>query len=123
MRSRPVHLRANMRRCAVHSAIPSSVALRLSLVPWLLSCAFPARSQVLAISAVNHATAARFHVDGEIRAFSFVSWLGTTQATLVVFGLMVVALAGIAWVAVLRRKLREQTELITNKLKNEMALE
>lgn len=122
MRSRPVNMRAKMSCCAVHSAIPGSGSL-LSLVLGPLCCTSPASLQALATTAVNHRIAARFHVEGDMRAFSLVSWLGTTQATLVVLGLMIVALAGIAWVAILRRKLREQTELITNKLKNEMALE
>ena len=120
---RPVHMRANMRRCAVHSAIPDSAALRSARVLAPFCCALPARSQGLPTPSVNLTFAAWLHITGDVDAFSLVSWLGTTQAVLVVFALMVAALAGIAWVAILRRKLREQTEVITNKLKNELALE
>jgi diguanylate cyclase (GGDEF)-like protein/PAS domain S-box-containing protein len=38
-------------------------------------------------------------------------------------GLIVATLVGIGWASILRRRVRQQTELITKKLKNELALE
>ena len=50
-------------------------------------------------------------------------WLTTQRAAFLVSGLIFASLAGIAWVFILRRRVRQQTEVITRRLKNEMALE
>jgi len=50
-------------------------------------------------------------------------WLTTQRAAFIVSGLIFATITGVAWAFILRRRVRQQTELITRKLKNEMALE
>ena len=50
-------------------------------------------------------------------------WLTTQRAAYLVSALIFAIVTGIAWVFILRRRVRRQTEVITRKLKNEMALE
>jgi len=50
-------------------------------------------------------------------------WLNARRAVTVLFGLMFATLAITGWVFILRRRVRRQTQIITEKLKNEMALE
>jgi diguanylate cyclase (GGDEF)-like protein/PAS domain S-box-containing protein len=50
-------------------------------------------------------------------------WLTTQRAAFLVSGLIFATATGIAWAFILRRRVRQQTELITTKLKYEMALE
>lgn len=50
-------------------------------------------------------------------------WFNTSRAAYLLSGLICSTLAVICWLFILRRKVRQQTEVITNKLRNEMALE
>jgi len=59
----------------------------------------------------------------DIRVLSSAPWLTADSATFILFGLGTVILAVVGWVLILRRRVRQQTEVITNKLKNEVALE
>jgi diguanylate cyclase (GGDEF)-like protein/PAS domain S-box-containing protein len=59
----------------------------------------------------------------DIKVLAAPPWLTTSRAAFVVSGLIFSILAVMCWLFILRRKVREQTEVITNKLKNEMALE
>jgi len=59
----------------------------------------------------------------DIRVVAAPPWLTTSRAAFVVSALIFSILAVICWLFILRRKVRQQTEVITNKLKNEMALE
>lgn len=52
-----------------------------------------------------------------------VFWLTQMVASLVLFALGFAMLVVVGWVVILRRRVRQQTEVITSKLKNEMALE
>ncbi|MBS1803452.1 MAG: EAL domain-containing protein [Acidobacteria bacterium] len=51
------------------------------------------------------------------------AWLTTLRAAWLVSALFFATITGIAWAFILRRRVRQQTEVITRKLKNEMALE
>lgn len=110
-----------MRRRAVHYSVSRSGGLLLVIIALFCACS-SASSQAFGAPAAKRASALHFHFGGNDHVLSLVAWLGTTQAVLVVFGLMAAALAGIGWVAILRRKVREQTEVISNKLKDELAL-
>ena len=59
----------------------------------------------------------------DIQVLARPPWLSSQRAAYVVSALIFASIIGIAWVFVLRRRVRRQTELITRKLKNEMALE
>ncbi|WP_109487044.1 putative bifunctional diguanylate cyclase/phosphodiesterase [Occallatibacter savannae] len=59
----------------------------------------------------------------DVRVLARPSWFTSQRAAYVVSALILASIAGIAWVFVLRRRIRQQTEVITRKLKNEMALE
>ena len=59
----------------------------------------------------------------DIQVLAAPPWLTTQRAAFVVSGLIFATITGIAWVFILRRRVRKQTEVITWKLKNEMALE
>lgn len=50
-------------------------------------------------------------------------WFTTERAAWLVSALICATITGIAWAFILRRRVRQQTEVITRKLKNEMALE
>jgi len=50
-------------------------------------------------------------------------WFNTQRAAYLVSTLIFATISGMAWAFSLRRRIRQQTELITKKLKNEMALE
>ena len=59
----------------------------------------------------------------DIRVISSPPWLDSQRAADILSGLMFATLAVIVWVFILRRRVRKQTAIITEKLKNEMALE
>ena len=59
----------------------------------------------------------------DIHVLAFPPWLNTSRAAFIVSALIFSTLAVVCWLFILRRKVRQQTEVITNKLKNEMALE
>jgi len=59
----------------------------------------------------------------DIQVLARPPWFTSERAAYVVSALIFASIIGIAWVFILRRRVRQQTELITRKLKNEMALE
>lgn len=59
----------------------------------------------------------------DIRVLASPPWLTSGRAMFILCGLIVITLGIIGWVMILRRRVRRQTEIITAKLKNEMALE
>ena len=59
----------------------------------------------------------------DIQILSVPPWLTTQRAAYIVSALIFAMMTGIAWAFILRRRIRQQTEVITRKLKNEMALE
>ena len=59
----------------------------------------------------------------DIRVLAAPPWLNSRRAANIVSGLIFATLAVICWVFILRRRVRKQTVIITEKLKNEMALE
>jgi len=59
----------------------------------------------------------------DIRVISSPPWLDSQRAANIVSGLIFATMAVIVWVFILRRRVRKQTAIITEKLKNEMALE
>ncbi len=59
----------------------------------------------------------------DIRVLSSPTWLTPERAVFCLFGLTIATLGVIGWVFILRRRVHRQTEIITEKLKNEMALE
>lgn len=60
---------------------------------------------------------------GDLRVISSPPWLTPERAVVILFGLMMATFAVIGWVFILRRRVHEQTKIITDKLKNEMELE
>ena len=63
----------------------------------------------------------RFPAD--IRVLSTPPWLTPERAAIILFCLTIATLGVIGWVFILRRRVHRQTEIITTKLKNELALE
>ena len=59
----------------------------------------------------------------DIRVVAPGPWLTTQRAASMVSFLMFVTVCVICWVVILRRRIRRQTQIITTKLKNELALE
>jgi diguanylate cyclase (GGDEF)-like protein/PAS domain S-box-containing protein len=59
----------------------------------------------------------------DVQVLSAPTWLTAERAVALLFGLTMATLAVIGWVFILRRRVHRQTEIITEKLKNEMALE
>jgi diguanylate cyclase (GGDEF)-like protein/PAS domain S-box-containing protein len=59
----------------------------------------------------------------DIRVVSAPPWFNAEVAANILSGLMFSTLAVVVWVFILRRRVRKQTVIITEKLKNEMALE
>ncbi len=59
----------------------------------------------------------------DIRVLSSPPWLNAQRALFILCGLMVATLGVVGWVLILRRRVRQQTRIITDKLKNELALE
>lgn len=59
----------------------------------------------------------------DIEVLSAPTWLTPERAVFLLFGLTMATLGIIGWVFILRRRVHRQTEIITEKLKNEMALE
>ena len=59
----------------------------------------------------------------DIQVLAAPSWLSTSRAAYLVSAMILSSLVGFCWLLILRRKVRQQTEVITTKLKNEMALE
>ena len=59
----------------------------------------------------------------DIQVLSAPTWLTPERAVFLLFGLTMATLGIIGWVFILRRRVHRQTEIITEKLKNEMALE
>lgn len=59
----------------------------------------------------------------DIQVLSAPTWLTPERAVFLLFGLTMATLGVIGWVFILRRRVHRQTVIITEKLKNEMALE
>ncbi len=59
----------------------------------------------------------------DLRVLSSPPWLNAPRAVTILSGLMFSTLAVTGWVFILRRRIRKQTRIITEKLMNEMALE
>jgi len=59
----------------------------------------------------------------EIQILAAIPWFTTQRAAYLVSTLIFATITGLGWVFILRRRIRQQTEVITRKLKNEMALE
>jgi diguanylate cyclase (GGDEF)-like protein/PAS domain S-box-containing protein len=59
----------------------------------------------------------------DIQVLSAPAWLTPERAFFLLFGLTMATLGIIGWVFILRRRVHRQTQIITEKLKNEMALE
>ena len=59
----------------------------------------------------------------DVRVLSSPPWLNAPRAVTILSGLMFSTLAVTGWVLILRRRVRKQTRIITEKLINEMALE
>jgi diguanylate cyclase (GGDEF)-like protein/PAS domain S-box-containing protein len=59
----------------------------------------------------------------DVRVLSSPPWLNSQRAFIIMFGLGLAMCAVAAWVVILRRRVHRQTEIITKKLKNELALE
>ncbi len=59
----------------------------------------------------------------DIQVLSSPAWLTPERAAFCLFGLTIATLAVIGWVFILRRRVHKQTQIITEKLKNELALE
>jgi diguanylate cyclase (GGDEF)-like protein/PAS domain S-box-containing protein len=60
---------------------------------------------------------------GDIRILSLPPWLTTQRAASIVSCLILLTLGVFCWVVILRRRVHRQTQIITRKLKNELALE
>ena len=119
MRSRAIHNQISR----IRHGQPGISILCLVVLGGLLQLAFPVCSGAEPATSATGMDAIGSPSLGRILMGSLIKWLATGQAVFVVLSLMVSALIGIAWVAILRRKIREQTEVITTKLKNELALE
>ena len=59
----------------------------------------------------------------DIRVIASPPWLDSQKAADILSGLIFATMAVIVWVFILRRRVRQQTVIITEKLKNELALE
>lgn len=59
----------------------------------------------------------------DIRVLSAPPWLNAQRALFILCGLMGSTVGVIGWVLILRRRVAQQTKIITDKLKNELALE
>lgn len=59
----------------------------------------------------------------DVRVLSAPPWLNSQRAVIIMFALGLAMCAVAAWVVILRRRVHCQTEIITKKLKNELALE
>lgn len=59
----------------------------------------------------------------DVQVLASPSWLTIESAQSILFALGTITLAVAGWVVILRRRVRRQTEVITNKLKNEVTLE
>jgi diguanylate cyclase (GGDEF)-like protein/PAS domain S-box-containing protein len=60
---------------------------------------------------------------GDIVTLASPPWLTAQRGVIILGGLMIATLSVIGWVLILRRRVRRQTTIITEKLKNELALE
>ncbi len=59
----------------------------------------------------------------DVKVIATPPWLNAQRAVVILAGLMAATLAVMGWVLILRRRVRRQTQIITTKLKNELALE
>jgi diguanylate cyclase (GGDEF)-like protein/PAS domain S-box-containing protein len=59
----------------------------------------------------------------DVKVVATPPWLNAQRAVVILTGLMAATLAVMGWVLILRRRVRRQTQIITTKLKNELALE
>ena len=64
-----------------------------------------------------------FGFSSYIQSPHWTTWLNPERAVFCLFGLAMATLGVIGWVFILRRRVRRQTDIITEKLKNEMTLE
>ncbi|HEY2471146.1 MAG TPA: EAL domain-containing protein [Terracidiphilus sp.] len=82
---------------------------------------------ICAVRADENGNPADFRVvlrsPSDLRVLSSPPWLTPERATLLFFCLIAAMLGVIGWVGILRRRVRQQTQIITTKLKNELALE
>ena len=70
-----------------------------------------------------HSSIDVLHSLSDVIVLATPQWLNMQRALVILIGLMAATLAGIGWVLILRRRVRRQTQIITTKLKNELALE
>ena len=63
------------------------------------------------------------YLGADVSVLSSMSWLTVRSATLICFILALVMLAVAGWVMILRRRVRQQTTIIQNKLENEQLME
>jgi len=82
---------------------------------------------VCAVKADENGNPAAFQVvlrsPQDIQVVAPPPWMNSERTNFIFSGLGSLTLAVICWVLVLRRRVRKQTEIITHKLKNELALE
>ncbi len=82
---------------------------------------------ICAVKADENGNPSEFEVvlrsPGDIQVLSSPTWLTPERAVFCLFGLTMATLGVIGWVFILRRRVNRQTQIITEKLKNEMALE
>ena len=116
MRSRPVH--PNHWRCHRPSSLNIRNSIRGGIALALLALPNVVLSQPIA--SPSHSVSGT--VTGtQILAAS--AWFTTQRSAWLVSSLFFATITGVAWAFILRRRVRQQTEVITRKLKNEMALE
>ena len=135
MRSQAVRPRHFESECLLLTGPWTAVKFGIALIT-LLGASISALSQIAhpseltSVSRVRHlkhpiSTDIPTHIRG-VATYYLVApppWLTTQRVAFVFSALIFATITGIAWVFILRRRVRQQTELITRKLKNEMALE
>jgi diguanylate cyclase (GGDEF)-like protein/PAS domain S-box-containing protein len=78
----------------------------------------------LSVFAFSNCSAMALHLGAaDFNMLAAAPWFTTQRAAWLVSTLIFATVTGMAWAFILRRRIRQQTELITRKLKNEMALE
>jgi len=116
MRSRPVH--PNHWRCHRPSSLNIRNSIRGGIALALLALPNVVLSQPIASPSPS--------VSGTVTSIQILAasaWFTTQRAAWLVSSLFFATITGVAWAFILRRRVRQQTEVITRKLKNEMALE
>ena len=116
MRSRPVH--PNHWRCHRPSSLNIRNSIRGGIALALLALPNVVLSQPIASPSPS--------VSGTVTSIQILAasaWFTTQRSAWLVSSLFFATITGVAWAFILRRRVRQQTEVITRKLKNEMALE